>query len=279
MVLSNCITPVILADTPLSTTDTLASALENDEGEQNEDKMSSEVGVIAGASGSALVSEGKSTVLCAVHGPRATQKSTMDSMQFECDISFAQFANCPSFSTTLHSMIGSSQIAPSAASVLSRSSVERLLSDFLRESLVGVIRTEQFPKTTVSLYVTILQSSGNIGHDLATAITCGSLALADSSVEMLDLVAASTVTLSMRAESSTAEVIGQVGSCDPMRATSHVTIASRRNSPELTQLWCEGRARVDMVFPMVEQACKMNAKKCIKIEETIVEKLKSVAHV
>jgi exosome complex component MTR3 len=278
MVLSNCVSPIIHKEPSLAISGSLpvGAAKLND----TEPELSLEIGITSGAAGSAQTTEDGCAVQCAVHGPRATQRSgvtDMDMMQFECEVRFAQFSSCPHYSTTLQSLLGSSQIAPSATSVLSKAAVEVLLADALREALVGVICAEQAPKTTLSLFVTILKSSGNIGHDLAMAITCSSLALADASVEMIDLVTASTVALS--SDSAAAQTISHVSGCDAMRATSYVTVASRRNAPEMTQLWSEGRVRSDALLAMVERACRMNAKKCDKIGETIVGKLKNVGRV
>ena len=48
---------------------------------------------------------------------------------------------------------------------------------------------EKLPKCVVSIYVVVLESDGG---ELASAITCASLALADAAIEMYDIVTASS---------------------------------------------------------------------------------------
>jgi len=281
--------------------------------------MACELGVVHGASGSARLRDGDCAVLCAVHGPRASQsqKNSLDGLQFNAEVKFAQYVDVPLFSTHLQPFgrgdtsssssssssagqgdIGSTHAASayasasaSAVSAQSRTSVEKLLSDLLREALVGLVRTAVLPKMSVTVCVSVLQSSGNLGSDLACAINGCSLALADASVEMHDLAVASTVGCYWRAEAgagagAAGEAVisaptragngsGSGGAAAAAAASSYLTVASRCNAPEMTQLWSEGRAQLALVFRMVQAAAAANAAKKLQVQAFLLEKLRA----
>jgi len=264
--------------------------------------MTCELGVVHGASGSARLRDGDTSVLCVVHGPRSSQNqnSSLDGLQFDCEVKFAQYVDVPVFSTHFPALGGypgaagapgaaelsALSAAPSSTCAQARTSVERILSDSLREALVGMIRQEQAPKMVVTVCVSVLLSSGNLGVDLGSAITGCSLALADASVEMYDLVVASTAGCFVPTDgssprvaiASTAQPLGRgSGSGRDMgshgAASSYLTVASRCNAPEMTQLWSEGRTPLALVHAMVECAVLANAAKRTQVHAVLLRKL------
>lgn len=64
------------------------------------------------------------------------------------------------------------------------------MSVAVTQALSHAVRLDQYPKSLIDIYITVLE---NDGSDLAAAITCASMALADAGIEMYDLVAGCTV--------------------------------------------------------------------------------------
>jgi len=55
----------------------------------------------------------------------------------------------------------------------------------MSEALSVAIRLEKYPKSSIDIFVIVLQDDGGA---FAAAINCASLALADAGIEMFDLV-------------------------------------------------------------------------------------------
>src|SRR5215472_6516434 len=64
------------------------------------------------------------------------------------------------------------------------------LSKVIRESLEPVVLTDLYPRTTIDLFIEVLQSDGG---SRCAGITAASLALADAGIPMRELVAACAV--------------------------------------------------------------------------------------
>lgn len=65
---------------------------------------------------------------------------------------------------------------------------EREFTTILQQCLAPAIRLELFPKSTIDVFVNVVQNDGTMAC-LAAAVTCASMALADAGIEMFDLVA------------------------------------------------------------------------------------------
>ena len=107
-------------------------------------------------------------MICAVYGPRESQRKTEFSTQGRllCDVSFAPFSQRERYLQE-----------PRAKNI----------SNLLETALQCAVCLDAFPKSQVEIYIKILQDSGCI---LAPAIICASLALADAGIETYDLVTA-----------------------------------------------------------------------------------------
>ncbi len=129
-----------------------------------------EVGVLNNADGSALVEYGGTRVVAAVYGPREAVPRHIalpDRAVLRCRYHMAPFST-------------SERKTPAPT----RREVE--LSKVIREALEAVVLTELFPRTTIDVYMEVLQSDGGTR---TAAVTAASLALADAGVAMRDLVA------------------------------------------------------------------------------------------
>ncbi len=133
-----------------------------------------EVGVLDKADGSAYVEQGKNKILVAVYGPREAHPKHIalpDRAVIRCRYHMAPF-----------SVDERKSPAPSRR--------EMELSKVIRESLEPVVMTDLYPRTTIDLFVEVLQSDGG---SRCAGITGASLALADAGIPMKELVAACAV--------------------------------------------------------------------------------------
>jgi len=139
-----------------------------DKDEHMEVHLSVNSGVITKAKGSSYVEKNGVKVICAVYGPRESQRKTEFSTQGKliCDVSFAPFSQ--------------------KAKHLQESRTKSI-SNLLETALQCAVCLESFPKSQVEVYIKVLQDSG---CTLAPAIICASLALADAGIETYDLVSA-----------------------------------------------------------------------------------------
>ncbi len=133
-----------------------------------------EVGVLDKADGSAYVEQGKNKILVGVYGPREAHPKHIalpERAVIKCRYHMAPF-----------SVDERKNPAPSRR--------EMEISKVIRESLEPVVLTDLYPRTTIDLFVEVLQSDGG---SRCAGITGASLALADAGIPMKELVAACAV--------------------------------------------------------------------------------------
>jgi len=129
-----------------------------------------QVGVLYNANGSALVEYGNTKVLAAVYGPREPQQRHMA-------LPYRAIIRC-----RYHMAPFSTHERKSPAP--SRREIE--LSKVIREALEPVVMTEMFPRTSIDIFVEVLNADGGTR---TASVTAASLALADAGIPMKDLVA------------------------------------------------------------------------------------------
>lgn len=130
-------------------------------------------GVISQAKGSAYIEYRNTKVICSAFDPREIPNRSEFCINGELfvDFRFATFAN-------------------KRRSTFRRDPEEVELSDCLKRALEPAVCRHEFPNFQVDVYALVLQNDGSA---LAAAVTCASLALADASVPMYDLVTAASV--------------------------------------------------------------------------------------
>jgi len=130
-----------------------------------------EVGVLSNADGSAYIEQGKNKILAAVYGPRDVHPRHLalpERALLRCRYHMAPFS-----------------VEERKPPAPSRREVE--LSKVIRESLEPAIFLEQFPRTSIDLFIEVLQADGGTR---CAGVTAASLALADAGIPMKDLVVA-----------------------------------------------------------------------------------------
>lgn len=130
-----------------------------------------EVGILANADGSAYIEQGKNKILAGVYGPKELHPKHLalpDRALLHCRYHMAPFS-----------------VQERKSPAPSRREIE--LSKVIRESLEPSIFTEYYPRTSIDLFIEVLQADGGTR---CAGITIASLALADAGIPMRDLVSA-----------------------------------------------------------------------------------------
>ncbi|MCI4352514.1 MAG: exosome complex exonuclease Rrp41 [Thermoplasmata archaeon] len=137
-------------------------------------QIAMKVGPLTRADGSAFVEWGENKVMAAVYGPREVHPRHL--MQTAKAIVQCRY-NMAAFSVDERKRPGQD-----------RRSQE--ISKVITEAFESVIFTEEFPKTSIDIYIEVLQA--NAGTRCA-GLVAASLALADAGIPMADLVASVAV--------------------------------------------------------------------------------------
>ena len=130
-----------------------------------------EVGVLENADGSAYIEQGKNKIIAGVFGPRELHPKHMalpDRASLQCRYHMAPFS-----------------VDERKSPAPSRRELE--LSKVIREALEPSVFLENYPRTSISVFIEVLQADGGTR---CAGITVASLALADAGVPMRDLTSA-----------------------------------------------------------------------------------------
>jgi len=130
-----------------------------------------EVGTLSNADGSAYIEQGKNKILAAVYGPKEVHPKHLalpDRTLLRCRYHMAPFS-----------------VQERKSPAPSRREIE--LSKVIREALEPSIFTEYYPRTSIDIFIEVLQADGGTR---CAGITAASLALADAGIPLRDLVSA-----------------------------------------------------------------------------------------
>lgn len=133
-----------------------------------------QIGVLKNTDGSAYVEWGRTKILVGVMGPRESHPKHLalpDKARIEAFYRMASF-----------SVEEWKSPAPSRR--------ETELSKIIREALAPAIFTEYFPRTSIDIFIEVIQADGSTR---CAAISAASLALVDAGIPMRDLVASIAV--------------------------------------------------------------------------------------
>jgi exosome complex component RRP41 len=133
-----------------------------------------EVGVLSNADGSAYIEQGKSKILAAVYGPRELHPRHLalpDRALLRCRYHMAPFS-----------------VEERKSPAPTRREIE--LSKVIREALEPAVFLEKFPRTSIDVFIEVLQADGGTR---CAGTTVAALALADAGIPMRDLVVACAV--------------------------------------------------------------------------------------
>ncbi|KZT67742.1 ribosomal protein S5 domain 2-like protein [Daedalea quercina L-15889] len=128
-------------------------------------------GLISQANGSAYIETERTKIACAVYGPRQSKTTVYnENGRLNVEVKFAPFS-C------------TRRRAPI------RDAEDRSLAVQIQQSLLPAVRLELLPKSTIDIFLTIIENDGMEGC-IASGSVAASAALADAGIEMLGLVIA-----------------------------------------------------------------------------------------
>lgn len=220
-------------------------------------KIFMKCGIVQKARGSAYIELNRTKVICSVYGPRqsSVQSEFSETGTLHCEISFAPFAHAKQTNRRATNQ--------SSKNGEMRQKVQEY-STYMREALQTSIRLDSFPKSTLDVYVLVLEDDGSV---LSAAITCASLAIADAGIEMFDLVSACSA-----AQLENYVLVDPV-TMEHKYASGGVVCAYMSSLHELTQLTQVG----DMQYQKVLEAIDLCVDGCNKIHQLMVNCLKQSA--
>ena len=205
-----------------------------------------EVGVLGNADGSAYIEQGKNKILAGVYGPHEVHPKHLalpDRSLLRCRYHMAPF-----------SVEERKSPAPSRR--------EHELSKVIRESLEPAIFLEYYPRTSIDLFIEVLQADGGTR---CAGITVASLALADAGIPMRDLIVAC----------ASGKIEGQLAvdlsDAEDKEGEADVPVAFMPNLNAITLLQMDGQ----LTLEEFEKAIELSLEGCKQLYAMQKEALKS----
>jgi exosome complex component RRP41 len=205
-----------------------------------------EVGVLSNADGSAYIEQGKNKILAAVYGPHEAHPKHLalpDRSILRCRYHMAPFS-----------------VDERKSPAPSRRDIE--LSKVIRQALEPSIFLEYYPRTSIDLFIEILQAHGGTR---CAGLTVASLALADGGIPMRDL------TVACAAGKVDGQLVLDLIDDEDKKGEADVPIAYMPNLNEITLLQMDGQLTVSEF----EEAIDLAIDGCKQLYERQKEALKA----
>jgi exosome complex component RRP41 len=209
-----------------------------------------EVGVLDKADGSAYIEHGRNKILAAVFGPREAHPKHIalaDRAVVRCRYHMAPFSTDERKSP-----------APSRR--------EQELSKVIRESLEPSIMSEYFPRSTIDIFIEVLQADAGTR---CAGITSASLALADAGIPLRELVAACA------AGKIEGKVVLDLSDVEDKKGDADLPVAFMPKSNAIGLIQMDGSLTEDEL----KQALDMSVNACRTIYEMQKDALRRKYHV
>jgi len=209
-----------------------------------------EVGVLDKADGSAYIEHGRNKILAAVFGPREAHPKHIalaDRAVVRCRYHMAPFSTEERKSP-----------APSRR--------EQELSKVIRESLEPSIMSEYFPRSTIDIFIEVLQADAGTR---CAGITSASLALADAGIPLRELVAGCA------AGKIEGKVVLDLSDVEDKKGDADLPVAFMPKSNAVSLLQMDGSLNEDEF----KQALDMSVNACRTIYEMQRDALRRKYHV
>jgi exosome complex component RRP41 len=209
-----------------------------------------EVGILDKADGSAYVEHGRNKILAAVYGPREAHPKHIalsDRAVVRCRYHMAPFSTEERKSP-----------APSRR--------EHELSKVIRESLEPAIMSEYFPRSTIDIFIEVLQADAGTR---CAGITAAALALADAGIPMRELVSACA------AGKIDGKVVLDLSDVEDKKGDADLPVALMPKSNVVTLLQMDGSLTEEEFV----KAMEISTDACRKIYEMQREALRQKYHI
>jgi len=193
-----------------------------------------EVAVLGNADGSAYIEQGKNKILAAVYGPKEVHPRHLalpDRALLRCRYHMAPFS-----------------VEERKSPAPSRREME--LSKVIREALEPSVFVEYYPRTSVDIFIEVLQADGGTR---CAGITAASLALADAGIPMRDLVVACA------GGKVDGRLVLDLTDTEDKKGEADVPLALMPNFNAITLLQMDGSLTIDefeKVISLVLDGCK-----------------------
>ena len=193
-----------------------------------------EVGVLSNADGSAYIEQGKNKILAAIYGPHEVHPKHLalpDRSLLKCRYHMAPFS-----------------VDERKSPAPSRRDIE--LSMVIRQALEPSIFLEYYPRTSIDLFIEILQAHGGTR---CAGITVASLALADGGIPLRDL------TVACAAGKVEGKLVVDLSDDEDKRGEADVPLAFMPNLNAITLLQMDGQLTVtefEKVVDLALEGCK-----------------------
>ncbi|KAF9428967.1 hypothetical protein BGZ94_000308 [Podila epigama] len=224
-------------------------------------------GLISQANGSAYIELDKTKIACGVYGPRSVKKAGQAFSghgTLNCEIKFATFSCAKRRSNV-------------------RDAQEKNLSLIITQALTPAVRLDLLPKSTIDVYVTVLECDG-ISSCLSAAIVAASSALAHAGIEMLDLVAACSASYISTGPSIASESTGSIATSPPqifmdadLEEEKHeqgsIVLAYMPSRNEVTHVFQSGKAEGTTISQSVEHCVEACNKIYAVMHHALVESI------
>ncbi|KAF5103527.1 hypothetical protein DV451_001418 [Geotrichum candidum] len=143
--------------------------------------------LVVNASGSCFYEAGGIRLQCTVHGPRPIRGSFTDRAAFNVEVKLAPFIVDPANAELLQKGQGQ---GPTSARPNGTSVLEREMAAFIQNSLSPAILLEAYPKSTIDLFVNVIECGLNSKALYAAGVNAASTALVDADIVLRDVVTA-----------------------------------------------------------------------------------------
>jgi len=193
-----------------------------------------EAGVLDNADGSAYVEWGNNKVMAAVYGPREVQPKYLQNPSkaiVQVSYNMAAFA-------------GDDRIRPGP----NRRATE--ISKITAEALENVILTNQYPRSSIDVYIEVLEADAGTR---CAGLTAASVAVADAGIPMIDLVP------SVAAGKADGQLVLDVGKLEDNKGQADLPVAYVPRTGEIVLLQMDGhltRDELETAMTMAIDACK-----------------------
>lgn len=197
-----------------------------------------ECGILKRADGSASIRHGNNYIIVSVFGPRELHPKHLmlpDRALLRCEYRLASFS------------------VPERKSPAPRRR-EHELSKIIKEALQPVLFLERYPRTTIDIYVQVLNADGGTR---CASIAAAAVALADAGIPMKGLVS------SVAAGKAGGKVILDLSDIEDKDGEGDLPVAISMHDEKITLLQCDG----NFTFDEVKEAIEMATTACKTIHE------------
>ncbi|RIA92922.1 ribosomal protein S5 domain 2-type protein [Glomus cerebriforme] len=207
-------------------------------------------GLISQANGSAYIELRRTKIACGVYGPRQTKIPSFSGRgNLNCEIKFTPF-----------SCLKRRQPY--------RDAQEKELSQLVYEALAPSIRLDLLPKSTIDIYISVLENDG-MASCFAAAITCASVAVADAGIEMLDQVAACS------ASYIDGDIYMDSDLVEEQRESGSLILSYMPSLNEVTHILQSGKVEVSLTTQAIEQCTDACSKIYSVMNHSLLESVKN----